>query len=145
MESISGIDQLVNYAKTTVREMEVLAVQPDKYMLEIAVFLRSGAEALQRGYKKLSDKPALAEQDALAVHKAERNVEKAYRRALHELFEVQGFVQELESGQRHAQARAFSHVIDLFKRREIYRHLSNAADQLARAGDLLHDIVVKIS
>ena len=36
-------------------------------------------------------------------------------------------------------------VIEIFKHREIYRHLSNASDRLARAGEVLHDIVVKIS
>ena len=36
-------------------------------------------------------------------------------------------------------------VIEIFKRREIYRHLSNGAYGLARAGDRLHDIIVKIS
>jgi len=31
-----------------------------------------------------------------------------------------------------------------FKKREVYRHLANMADRLARAGDTLHDIVVKM-
>jgi hypothetical protein len=40
---------------------------------------------------------------------------------------------------------AMNDVISIFKRRELYRHLSNAGDRLAHAGDNLHDIVVKIS
>ena len=40
---------------------------------------------------------------------------------------------------------AMACVIVIFKRRELYRHMSNAADRLARAGEVLHDIVVKIS
>ena len=40
---------------------------------------------------------------------------------------------------------AINLVIEIFKRREVYRHLSNAADRLARAGEVLHDIVVNIS
>ena len=47
------------------------------------------------------------------------------------------------------QAQHLKEVVSLvmatFKRREIYRHLSNAGDRLARAGEVLHDIVVKIS
>jgi uncharacterized protein Yka (UPF0111/DUF47 family) len=31
----------------------------------------------------------------------------------------------------------------MFKRREIYRHLSNAADRMAHCANTLHDIVVK--
>ena len=34
--------------------------------------------------------------------------------------------------------------INMFKRREIYRHLSNAADRMANCANTLHDIVVKI-
>ncbi|MEZ5095468.1 MAG: hypothetical protein R2731_04785 [Nocardioides sp.] len=39
---------------------------------------------------------------------------------------------------------ALEHVMDVFKRREVYRHLSNASDRVARAGEVLHDIVVKM-
>jgi len=35
-------------------------------------------------------------------------------------------------------------MTEILKRREVYRHLSNGADRLARAGQTLHDIVVKI-
>jgi hypothetical protein len=34
--------------------------------------------------------------------------------------------------------------MEVFKRREIYRHLSNAGDRVAHAGECLHDIVVKM-
>ena len=34
-------------------------------------------------------------------------------------------------------------VIDRIKRREVYRHLSNAAERLARVGETLHDLSVK--
>lgn len=143
--AITSIDHIVNYAKTTVREMEALSVAPDKYTLELAVFLKQGAEALQRGYKKLSQNPAQAEEDAQAARKAERNTEKVYRRALAELFQADAYVQMLDSKEEHAEAKAMNFVIEMFKRREIYRHLSNAGDRLARAGEALHDIVVKIS
>ncbi len=35
--------------------------------------------------------------------------------------------------------------MEAFKRREVYRHMSNAADRLAHAGATLYDIVVKIA
>jgi hypothetical protein len=34
-------------------------------------------------------------------------------------------------------------VITRIKRREVYRHLSNAADRLAHAGEALRDISIK--
>jgi hypothetical protein len=33
----------------------------------------------------------------------------------------------------------------MFKRREVYRHMSNAADRLEHAAGVLHDIVVQIA
>jgi uncharacterized protein Yka (UPF0111/DUF47 family) len=143
--AIVAIDEVVNYAKTTVREMEVLAVTPDAYTREMALLLKEGAEALQRGFAKLHTDPASAEDDAQAARKAERNTEKTYRRALAELFQADDYIAMLDSREEHAEAKAMARVVDMFKRREIYRHLSNAADRVAHAGEILHDIVVQIS
>lgn len=143
--AIASIDHIINYAKTTTREIEVLAVQPDAYMRELAVLLQDGAGALQRGYRKLTGNPAQAEEDAQAARKAERSAEKVYRRALAELFKEEAYVQVLENEETNAKAKAVALIVEMFKRREVYRHLSNAADRLARAGEILHDIVVKIS
>jgi len=143
--AIASIDHIVNYAKTTTREIEALNVEPDKYMLELAVLLKEGAYALQRGYLKLSTNPNQADEDAQAARKAERSSEKVYRRALGELFQDKNYISMLEDRESDTKVTAVHLVIDIFKHREIYRHLSNAADRLARAGEVLHDIVVKIS
>ena len=39
---------------------------------------------------------------------------------------------------------ALDFVIYVIKRREIYRHLSHAADRLGRVSQLLNDIIVKL-
>jgi uncharacterized protein len=143
--AIASIDHIVNYAKTTTREIEVLNVKPDKYMLELAVLLKDGAYALQRGYHKLSTNPNHADEDAQAARKAERSSEKVYRRALGELFTEESYISALENQDNDTKITAINLVIDIFKHREVYRHLSNASDRLARAGEVLHDIVVKIS
>ncbi len=143
--AISSIDHIINYAKTTTREIEVLQVEPDKYMLELAVLLKEGAYALQRGYRKLSTNPNQADEDAQAARKAERSSEKVYHRALGELFQDENYIVMLENQESDTKVTAVHLVINIFKHREIYRHLSNAADRLARAGEVLHDIVVKIS
>ena len=159
--AIVTIDHIVNYAKTTVREMEVLEVQPDNYILDMANLLYQGTLALQRGFRKLSTDPASAKDDANAARKAERSTEKIYRKALAELLDPDHYIKThdgnhsaavasikglLEPLGQHSEpvAVAFAYVVDTFKRREIYRHLSNAADRLAHAGEVLHDIVVKI-
>jgi uncharacterized protein Yka (UPF0111/DUF47 family) len=124
--AIIDLDEVVNYCKSTVSEMDVLGLKPDKQCLEIAMHLKMGADALAIGFSRLSREPAKAAADADVARKAERKVEKAYRRAIAELFQGDDY-------------------IHMFKRREIYRHLSNAADRMANCANTLHDIVVKMS
>jgi len=49
----------------------------------------------------------------------------------------------LEEADCRAVASGLAYVMEVLKRREIYRHLSNASDHFAHAGDILHNIVVK--
>jgi len=123
--AIIDLDEVVNYCKTTVSEMDVLCLAPDKRCLEMAMHIKLGTDALALGYAKLAKQPAGAAEDADSARKAERKVEKAYRRAIAELFQGDDY-------------------IHMFKRREIYRHLSNAADRMANCANTLHDIVVKM-
>lgn len=123
--AIMDLDEIVNYCKTTVSEMEVLSLAPDKRCLEMAMHIKLGTDALAQGYSKLATVPQAAAQDADVARKAERRVEKIYRLAIAELF-------------------VGTDYIHMFKRREIYRHLSNAADRMANCANTLHDIVVKI-
>jgi uncharacterized protein Yka (UPF0111/DUF47 family) len=144
--AVNSIDQIMNYAKTTIREMEVLALTPDEHTLEMAKLLQEGVEALRRGFLKLAEAPATASEDAAAASKAERNTEKAYRRAIAALFHADAqMLKSLDDREPGAKAKAMERVVDVFKRRELYRHLSNTADQVAKAGDVLHDIVVQIA
>ncbi len=123
--AIIDLDEIVNYCKTTVSEMEVLGLAPDKHCLEMAMHIKLGTDALAQGYARLAKEPANAATDADSARKAERRVEKNYRRAIAELFVGDDY-------------------IHMFKRREIYRHLSNAADRMANCANTLHDIVVKM-
>lgn len=123
--AIIDLDEIVNYCKTTVSEMEVLGLAPDKHCLEMAMHIKLGTDALAQGYARLAKEPAKAATDADSARKAERRVEKNYRRAIAELFVGDDY-------------------IHMFKRREIYRHLSNAADRMANCANTLHDIVVKM-
>ena len=142
--AIVSIDEILNYAKTTVREMQVLGVTPDAVTLEMAGFLRDGAESLDAGYKTLAAAPSGAEGHAQAARKAERNTEKAYRRALAELFDVEQDVAAMHEMTGPTGPAALKQVMDVFKKREVYRHMSNAADKMAKAGEILRDIVVKL-
>jgi hypothetical protein len=124
--AIMALDDIVMYCKTTVHEMDVLAVAPDKFMRDISLRIKEGVDALANGFAKLGSTPVTAALDADIARKAERHAEKLYRFALPELFEGDDY-------------------INMFKRREIYRHLTNAAEHMAQCANTLHDIVVKIS
>jgi hypothetical protein len=124
--AIMHLDEITNYCKTTVNEMNVLGLSPDKFCLEMAMHIKMGTDALALGFSHLAKEPASVAANADAARKSERKVEKAYRRAIAELFQGDDY-------------------INMFKRREIYRHLSNAADRMADAANTLHDIVVKMS
>jgi len=143
--AIEGIDHVVNYAKTTVREMEAFGVAPDSYTLEMAIHLKEGSEALRDGFRKIATVPTEAEADAEASRKAERHIEKSYRRALAELFEAEACHAELREKGGGTGSDALRCLTEILKRREIYRHLSNGGDRLAHAGQTLHDIIVKIA
>jgi hypothetical protein len=143
--AIVTVDEILNYAKTTVREIEALEIKPDRHMAEMARLIRDGSIALRDGYAKLSTKPTEAEAYAAAARKAERNTEGVYRAALAELFNADKHIDALTRKVAGAEADAMLYVIEMFKRREVYRHLSNAADRLEHAGGVLRDIVVQIA
>ncbi|MEW5903378.1 MAG: DUF47 family protein [Pseudomonadota bacterium] len=124
--AIMAMDDVVMYCKTTVHEMDVLGVKPDRFMKDISQHIKDGMDALSQGYALLAKRPAEAADFADTARKAERRAEKQYRIALSTLFEGDDYV-------------------NMFKRREIYRHLTNAAHHMAQCANTLHDIVVKIS
>jgi len=124
--AIMALDDIVMYCKTTVHEMSVLGVEPDDFMRNISQNIREGVDALAKGFALLGRAPAEAAQYADAARKAERHAEKQYRIAISTLFEGNDYV-------------------NMFKRREIYRHLTNAAHHMAQCANTLHDVVVKIS
>lgn len=123
--AITTLDEVVNACKDAVNEMNALQLKPDAFTLDMARLLHDGVVALTAGYGRLSTNPAEAANDANAARKAERKVEKLYRKALAELFKGDDY-------------------IAMFKRREIYRHLTHAAERMAACANTLHDIVVKM-
>lgn len=161
--AITSIDNVLNYAKTTVREMRILGLPPNEHTLEMAQLLDDGTRALLAGYSALEKDPEKAHQEAEHAKKTERKTEKKYRAALAELFdashyqetlteahrldasEVKVLLEPLDVDEREAVATSVAFVLEILKRREIYRHMSNAADRVASAGETLHDIVVKLS
>ncbi len=124
------IDDVLDYAYSTVTEMEVLKVKPTAFMLRIASLLRDAANELLMAVDRLEQHPEVANEHAQRAKTLENRVEDVYREALADLF----------SG-----AEDIKHVMKMLKSREVYRHLSNAADRGDEAANVVADIVVKIA
>lgn len=88
-------------------------------------------------------------------------MEKLYRAVLAELFDPAHYAATLAEAHRadseslgvlleplgevesSAVSTGVAFVLEIVKRREIYRHMSNAADRVATVGQVFHNIVVK--
>jgi predicted phosphate transport protein (TIGR00153 family) len=124
------IDDVLDYAYSTVSEMEILKVEPTKFMQNMASLLRDAAYELLMAVDRLEEHPGVANDHAQRAKSLENRVEEVYRSALADLF----------SGVEDIQ-----HVIRMMKSREVYRHLSNAADRGDEAANVIADIIVKIT
>ncbi|MBF0124985.1 MAG: hypothetical protein HQL60_06590 [Magnetococcales bacterium] len=143
--SLTILDVPVSSALITFEEMEGLRVKTDKYCLEMGILLREAAAALKRGYSKLDSDPAAADADAQTARSCRGTIDKAYRRALAELYTIDEDIKKLEAHASGAETQAISHVVDMLKRREIYRHLHVASRQMTDAADVLHGIVIQLT
>lgn len=123
-----AIDDVLDYAYSTINEMEILKVRPTVFMARIASLLRDAAFELLLAVDRLQDHPGVANEHAQRAKALENRVEQVYREALADLF----------SG-----AEDTKHIIRMLKQREVYRHLSNAADRGDEAANIIADIVVK--
>lgn len=123
------IDDVLDYANTTVDEMEILDVTPTPYMLRMAALLYEGGQEIQLAVDRLQDKQLKISTDhAQRAKSLENRVEAVYREAIADLFHG---------------AKDFKQVMNVLKVREIYRHLSNASDREDGAANVISDIVMK--
>jgi predicted phosphate transport protein (TIGR00153 family) len=123
-----SIDDVVDYADSTVIEMVILNVKSTPYMLRMANLLKDAAYEIWQAVKRLPNHPNVATDHAQRAKALENRVEAVYREAVADLF----------SG-----PEDIHHVVEMLKMREVYRHLSNAADRGDEAANTIADIVVK--
>lgn len=121
-----AIDDVVDYANTTVDEMEIYEVETDEHLKEMINILRKAARELNDAVKILKDYPRIALEHAVKAKSYENTMEKAYHFALAALFKG-------------------TDTIYMLKMREIYRHLSNAADRGDEAANIISSIVMKLT
>jgi hypothetical protein len=122
------IDDILDYANTTVDEMVMLKVEPNPFLERMVSLLAEAAMEIYRGVLRLEDHPNVANDHAVRAKALENRVESVYHEALADLFQDP---EDLDD------------VMEILKLREIYRHLSNAADRGDQAANVIGDIVVK--
>ncbi len=125
-----AIDDVMDYAYSTVEEMQILEVEPNDFLRRMVSLLQDAAGEIHLAMLRLKENPGVASEHASRAKALENRVERIYREAVADLF----------SGPEDIQ-----HVMGMLKLREIYRHLSNCADRGDEAANVIHDIVVKMT
>jgi len=119
-----AVDDIVDYANTTVDEMEIYGVSPDRHLKDMVDILRKEAREIADSVRMLNSYPHIVMEHAVQAKFYENAMEKAYHSALADLFKR-------------------TDTIYMLKMREIYRHLSNAADRGDHAANIICNIVMK--
>lgn len=122
------IDDVLDYANTTIEEMEMLEINPTKFLERMVSLLSEASVEIHRAVMRLEDHPSVANDHAVRAKALENRTETVYREAIAELFHL---------------PRDVDHIVEMLKLRELYRHLSNAADRGDEAANTIGDIVVK--
>ncbi len=125
-----AIDDILDYAYSTVGEMQVLHVSPTPHLQRMVSLLCEAADEVHLAMLRLKDHPGVATDHAQRAKALENRVESVYREAIAALFEGPADCE---------------HIVEMLKLREIYRHLSNAADRGDEAANIISDVVVKMA
>jgi predicted phosphate transport protein (TIGR00153 family) len=119
-----SLDDMIDYANSTVEEMVLFEAPTNQHLAHMADALYEGAKHITSAVETLRRMPDGMEGHIIRAKKCENRMEHLYREALAEIFKTPD-------------------VVTILKMREIYRHLSNAADRGDEAADILSDILVK--
>jgi hypothetical protein len=125
-----AVDDIVDYAYSTVDEMTIFGLGPNPFLQRMVSILREAADEIQLAVCVLKERPNLAAQHATRAKVLENQAESVYREAIADLFRGPKSVDD---------------IVYMLKMREIYRHLSNAADRGDETANIIGDIVVKMT
>ena len=120
-----AIDDVIDHAKNTVKEMEIFEVESNEHLCQMAELLQKGAEQLVGAMRHLKKNPNVAVEYAVRAKRIENRMNDSYLAALKQLF----------SGH---DPRV------MFSLREIYRHFNRSADRVDEAANIISNVVVKM-
>jgi uncharacterized protein Yka (UPF0111/DUF47 family) len=123
------LDAVLNGAKDTVREAEVMGIPPDEAVAAMATLLAEGARQLASAFERLDPGKrgkvgAGATEAADAAVKSQRRLERVYREAASALLAVDD-------------------LREVMGRRELYRRFSRVSETLVEAADRVWYATVK--
>ncbi len=121
-----GLDEVINGAKNTVREAEALAMAPNNPTGQMCDLLADGVRHLGAAFAALGADPETANAEAAAAVKTQRNLERAYRRAMVKLAEKED-------------------MREVIGRQELYRRLARISDNIMEVADRIMYAIVKES
>jgi uncharacterized protein len=125
-----NIDDMLDYALTTIQEMDLLKIEADEYLVKMIALIRQEAEELAMAMRRLSANPRVAADHARRAKKLENEVESLYRVAIADLF---------------TKAKDFKPLMIMLRRREVYRHVANMSDKANAAADVFGMVVMKLT
>lgn len=120
-----AIDDIIDYAYTTVEELLIYKVLPDEHIKKMSNVLLQVSKGIYTAVSHLEHNKDIAADEAVKVKKLENTAGDAYHNALSEIYETDD-------------------IKNILKYREIYRHLNHAADKGDNAADILLSIIVKM-
>ena len=124
------VDEMIDYALTTLEEMDLLRVDMDDYLRTMVSLVRQEAEELAMAMHRLSANPRLAGDHARQAKKLEGEVDHLYRVAVAGLF---------------TKPKDFNELMAMLRRREVYRHVSNMSDRADAAANVFGMVVMKLT
>jgi predicted phosphate transport protein (TIGR00153 family) len=124
------VDDILDYCYTTVEEMQLLEIDADEYLMEMVKLTREATQELEMAFNTIFTNPRVAGEHGRRAKKIENEVEHLYRVAISDLF---------------TKAKDFKPLMEMLRRREVYRHVSNMADQADHAADILGMVVMKLT
>ncbi len=125
------VDDVLDYANTTVDEMEILDVPTTPFMLRMTSLLHDAAQEIDLAVQRLQSRHyAVAADHAQRAKALENRVESVYREAISDLFK---------------EPKNLKQLMTIMKVREVYRHLSNMADREDAAANAISDVIIKVS
>ena len=121
----TSIDDLADYAWTTVKDLHIYDIPPDKNLCSMVAILLQMADGLLLCVQNMRSNRALAASEAKKVKKLENIMNVRYHESIAELF-------------------TSSDIKSILKYREIYSHMNHASDKGDASANMIQDIVVKL-